>query len=197
MNETAFETTEGIEERRMEIYRMLCGASAGHPNGDGWARMLASRVAGSGQMPLRLGLDGGQFARLVAHHFPGIDPQALLAGPPGVADPLRKQERDELAALMLAHCPDPDEERTWLAQALANGCMGGGHLWHDLGLWSRKDVSALLEGNFPALKAKNDRDMKWKKFLYKQLCLQEGIYICRSPSCEVCEEYKKCFGPEE
>jgi len=51
--------------------------------------------------------------------------------------------------------------------------------------------------NFPVLAAKNDRDMKWKKFLYKQLCQREGIYICRAPSCEVCADYAKCFGPEE
>jgi nitrogen fixation protein NifQ len=38
--------------------------------------------------------------------------------------------------------------------------------------------------------------MKWKKFLYRQLCLEEGIYVCRAPSCEVCKDYDLCFGPE-
>jgi nitrogen fixation protein NifQ len=47
------------------------------------------------------------------------------------------------------------------------------------------------------LKARNDRDMKWKRFFYKQLCNQEGVYTCRSPSCEVCADYVRCFGPEE
>ena len=75
--------------------------------------------------------------------------------------------------------------------------MASDHLWQDLGLWSRQDLSALMADNFPALKAKNDRDMKWKKFLYKQLCNQEGIYTCRSPSCEVCADYQACFGPED
>jgi len=50
--------------------------------------------------------------------------------------------------------------------------------------------------NFPGLSTLNDRDMKWKKFLYKQLCERTGVYVCRSPSCEVCVDYAKCFGRE-
>jgi nitrogen fixation protein NifQ len=75
--------------------------------------------------------------------------------------------------------------------------MANDHLWQDLGLWSRQDLSDLMVRNFPALAAKNDRDMKWKKFLYKQLCLQEGVYLCRAPSCAICCDYIRCFGPEE
>ena len=71
------------------------------------------------------------------------------------------------------------------------------HLWQDLGLWSRKDLGTLMQLNFPQLAARNDKDMKWKKFLYKQLCIAEGIYTCRAPSCEVCADYQHCFGPED
>jgi len=80
---------------------------------------------------------------------------------------------------------------------VATGCMANDHLWQDLGLWSRRDLSELMARNFPTLAAKNDRDMKWKKFLYKQLCEREGVYLCRAPSCAVCCDYAKCFGPEE
>jgi nitrogen fixation protein NifQ len=54
-----------------------------------------------------------------------------------------------------------------------------------------------MERNFPTLAAKNVHNMKWKKFLYKQLCATEGVYVCRSPSCEVCADYDACFGPED
>jgi nitrogen fixation protein NifQ len=54
----------------------------------------------------------------------------------------------------------------------------------------------MLQYNFPELAAKNEKDMKWKKFLYKQLCEAEGLYLCRAPSCDVCIDYSKCFGPE-
>jgi nitrogen fixation protein NifQ len=75
--------------------------------------------------------------------------------------------------------------------------MGMDHLWQDLGVWSRKELSELLQRNFPTLAAKNTQDMKWKKFLYKQLCEQQGIHICRAPSCDVCVDYSKCFGAED
>ena len=42
----------------------------------------------------------------------------------------------------------------------------------------------------------NTGDMKWKKFLYRQFCSREGIYVCPAPSCGVCKDYAKCFGPE-
>jgi nitrogen fixation protein NifQ len=75
--------------------------------------------------------------------------------------------------------------------------MGNDHLWQDLGLWSRDYLGLLMTQSFPALAAKNEHDMKWKKFLYKQLCEQAGINTCRSPSCEYCTDYLNCFGPEE
>lgn len=90
-----------------------------------------------------------------------------------------------------------DETEQWLAEIIAAACLGMDHLWQDMGLWSRKELSDLLQRNFPALAVLNDRDMKWKKFLYKQLCDQQGIYVCRAPSCDVCADYNVCFGPEE
>jgi nitrogen fixation protein NifQ len=50
--------------------------------------------------------------------------------------------------------------------------------------------------NFPKLFDLNTGDMKWKKFLYKRLCEEEGIYVCRSPSCTECKDHDDCFGPE-
>lgn len=84
-----------------------------------------------------------------------------------------------------------------MAEILVAGCLGDDHLWQDLGLWSRQELSGLIAHNFPAIAARNSRDMKWKKFLYKQLCEAEGIYVCRAPSCDVCIDYPKCFGSEE
>ena len=59
------------------------------------------------------------------------------------------------------------------------------HLWQDLGLPARGELTALMRRNFPTLAARNVKDMKWKRFLYKQLCEAEGIYTCRAPSCQV------------
>jgi nitrogen fixation protein NifQ len=175
------------------LYLLLGHASRGRSNDEALARMLVSQAWGRGAMPLRLGLSAEDFATMMDRHFPGVSLKPFINGHD--LDPRRLPEFEELRALFLAH-GDGGEEAQWIATILAAGCMGGDHLWQDLGLWSRRDVSALIRDNFPALAAKNDRDMKWKKFLYKQLCRQEGIYTCRAPSCEVCADYTACFGPE-
>ena len=84
-----------------------------------------------------------------------------------------------------------------MSDIVAAGCLGGDHLWRDLGLQSRSELSQLMLQNFPTLAAANSGDMKWKKFFYKQLCEAGGGYVCRAPSCDQCSAYDDCFGPEE
>jgi nitrogen fixation protein NifQ len=38
--------------------------------------------------------------------------------------------------------------------------------------------------------------MKWKKFLYRTICRDDGFLICTSPSCGECSDYDHCFGEE-
>lgn len=84
-----------------------------------------------------------------------------------------------------------------MAAIVASACAGRDHLWQDLALADRGELSHLMQVNFPALAAANCGDMKWKKFLYRQLCTREGIYVCPAPSCGECADYRRCFGPEE
>jgi nitrogen fixation protein NifQ len=84
-----------------------------------------------------------------------------------------------------------------LAEAVARACMGEDHLWHDLGLPSRTELSGLLHEHFPRLASRNVNNMRWKKFFYKQLCDQVGVKACRAPSCGVCAHFGECFGSEE
>lgn len=179
-----------------DIHTRLMSNSHGLYNDHILACMLASQLTGNGCMPPRLGLSKSDYEILMQLHFPGtVLPLSFMAEP--AMDTQRYPEQDELRSLLLTHRVDPSPEAEWMAQIVVHGCMGGDHLWQDLGLWSRKDLTLLMQKNFAPLAAKNDRDMKWKKFLYKQLCVAEGIYVCRSPSCEVCPDYAGCFGPEE
>ncbi len=159
------------------------------------ARMLASWRFGRGVLPRWMGLPAGEFRRLVRNHFPGFPMRVGTAATRAVA-PERAWERRDLHWLLLTHRAGRRPSELWMADLVAAACMGGDHLWEDLGLWSRDDLTTLMGRNFPALARRNDRDMKWKRFLYKQLCAAEGIYVCRSPSCEVCVDYDVCFGPE-
>lgn len=136
--------------------------------------------------------------------LPDVSPQALLSGPSPV--PLavarlatRGDEIDDLVALLVEHGNPTAGSATALqhmARSVAVACLGDDHLWQDLQLAARSELSALMTHWFPRLAAKNDRDMKWKKFLYKQLCEREELFICKAPSCGQCSDHGLCFGPE-
>lgn len=183
-------------EQVIGLHGRLMAHAAGLTNDDLFAKMLSSQAAGAGMLPIGLGLPLVAFSCLLLRHFPQSGPLFELdsAQWPGEA---RVAEREELIGLMIEHRAGLDDSEAWMAHIVAAACMGGNHLWQDLGLWNRTDLSRLMTENFPSLAAKNVRDMKWKKFLYKQLCQREGVYVCRSPSCEVCVDYANCFGPEE
>ncbi len=120
--------------------------------------------------------------------------------PPAIVS-RRIQRDDEVAdvlALLLEHAaPNAGPELRQVAETVAVACLGDNHLWQDLQFASRAELSALMRQWFPALVEKNHADMKWKKFLYKQLCEREALFVCKSPSCAVCCDYSKCFGPED
>ncbi len=111
----------------------------------------------------------------------------------------RDDEVADLVSLLLAHA-DPAagtaREIARVAFTVALASLGDNHLWQDLQLGSRAELSALMRHWFPALVALNAGDMKWKKFLYRQLCEREQVLICKSPSCAVCSDRPACFGPE-
>jgi nitrogen fixation protein NifQ len=107
----------------------------------------------------------------------------------------RQDEVDEVFSLLLEHAvADPQARDVALQVAVA--CLGDDHLWQDLQLESRAELSSLMGRWFPTLVARNHQGMRWKKFLYKQLCEREQLFICKAPSCAVCVERSVCFGPE-
>ncbi len=146
-----------------------------------------------------LGLDISAFHKLLQSRFPHFTalPQWLEVQEGIVGDGGSLDEFPDLLQLLLGYRAVADEHHRNVAHLVATACMGGDHLWQDLGLPDRKSLSALLTAHFPALAAKNSGDMKWKKFFYKQLCEREGINACRAPSCAACCDYAKCFGAEE
>ncbi|MBU1426251.1 MAG: nitrogen fixation protein NifQ [Gammaproteobacteria bacterium] len=176
------------------LYAELMAHAAGLPNDEIFAQMIVSQIGGVGALPPGLGLGEKEFSELMACHFPGIE--LVIRNVQVVVDP-RALERDDVLGLLLEHRANRNMSEQWMAEIVTAACMANDHLWQDLGLWSRVYLSKLMTQNFPALAAKNTRDMKWKKFLYKQLCEKEGINACRAPSCEVCTDYLKCFGPED
>jgi nitrogen fixation protein NifQ len=147
-------------------------------------------------MPQWLGMGEDSFVAMMARHFPATDAYSLVMVRDQI-DPQRTEELEDLRKLLMENRSGRSDSELWMVEIVIAGCMGSNHLWQDLGLWQRADLSKLMMDNFEPLALRNNKDMKWKKFLYKQLCEAEGIYVCRSPSCEVCVDYDNCFGSEE
>ena len=138
------------------------------------------------------------YIRLLQRHFPRDAWRLMAEATDAPAQPPeRLDEFDDLVTLLLEKRADESDETRWLAHALATACMGDNHLWQDMGLPHRAALSELMLTRFPALAAKNSGDMRWKKFLYKQLCERAEVFICKAPSCAVCVDYDNCFGPED
>lgn len=174
------------------------------PNADWLEQILLSQRHGHSCLPLHLGLDERTHAALIQARFADLARQ--YASAPALAEEcnalraelleLRRDEWQELRDLLLGARRGSEADEVALASIVAAACLGGGHLWHDLGLASREQLRELLEYNFPQLAGRNVNNMRWKKFFYKQLCEQDGGYVCRSPNCEDCPTYHDCFGEE-
>ena len=131
---------------------------------------------------------------------PPLPPVETIAAPWPSRVATRADEVDDVQALLL-DMADPlagsAAQATMVAHTIAVACLGDNHLWQDLQFTSRAQLSALMRHWFPALVARNHADMKWKKFLYKQLCDRAQISVCRAPSCAGCTDHVMCFGPED
>lgn len=173
---------------------MVC--SRGLRADDILARMVATWATGGGALPDWWGLSPVAFHSLLSLHYPGFEPDSL-PNPGRALDDSRQAETIELEQLLLQGSTADEPEAELIAGVVAAACLGSDHLWQDLGVWNRADLSDLLTLYFPRLAARNTTDMKWKKFFYKQLCQAEGIHTCLAPSCEVCIDYQACFGPED
>jgi len=181
---------------REPVYSLLSPALIKSPNEEWLACMVSSWCAGQGVLPDYLGLEPDQFKDLKAAYFQDLTvPEQAVSG--SQLDFSRMLEKEDLVNLLRQYSKPDTLEVEWIIAIIVAGCLGSDHLWQDLGLWTRTQLSAMLHYNFPELAAKNTQDMKWKKFLYKQLCEAEGLYLCRAPSCNVCIDYPKCYGSEE
>lgn len=168
------------------------------------AGVLGAALDRHGQHLLPMpGLDAAATRRLFERWFPSADialglDWLALAGADRVEP--RRDEIDDLVSLLRDHA-DRDagsaEAANAVSHALACASLGDNHLWQDLFLPSRRELSALIGRWFPRLAALNTNDMKWKKFFYRQLCLREELLICKAPSCNVCSDHGVCFGSED
>lgn len=135
-----------------------------------------------------LGLGPAEYARL--NHLTDIDDDLDAPPPDLVAPPIMLIPLLEMLWAFRAN----DEPLTRLvAGTIACACFGSRHLWQDLGLSGRQDVSGLLSRHFPALARGNTQALRWKHYLFLRLGDEQGLQDLRPPHCEQCEDFASCF----
>jgi nitrogen fixation protein NifQ len=154
------------------------------------ASLLAGRSLNQGVLTATLALPDQAFQALWDSYFPGA--HLNLQDGPGE----NIVELEDLLNLLLEYRAGVYQSEVWLAHIVAYSCCGRNHLWQDLGLADRGELSTLMTLAFPSLATLNVGDMKWKKFIYRHYCSREGIYVCPAPSCSACDDHAKCFAPE-
>lgn len=147
-----------------------------------------------------LGLDADGLSSLLAAYFPGISCTDLFTARMPQVDPL-PVHNPQLLAVLLAHVPtDLRQGRlqtsVWLASILASRAALPGHLWVAMGLTERPQLTAAIRRHLPSLAEANSQNMRWKRYLYKQVCDLNGGMMCKAPNCGVCSDYRFCFAEE-
>lgn len=183
-----------------EAYRWLIAGAA--PVTDPFdvhvlASVLAVAVAeggAAGDVCARAGLGRAGLGMLASEVFPGCRAELDRLGAEEPPDP--EVEQASLHALLMAHAVGRSPLEAPLAAMIARRAMEPDHLWQDLGLRDRGELSTLLGRHFAPLARQNRDGMKWKRFFYRKLCEAEGFVLCTAPSCSACDEFETCFGAE-
>ncbi|TWA60793.1 nitrogen fixation protein NifQ [Azospirillum brasilense] len=171
----------------------------GVPDGPALDRLLFTRIIGlaaqqPGGLAAGLGLERDALAELIRRHAAGFAPLLPSLPEDSGVDAI---EEEDLRAFLLDHRAAGTVEEEWLAAIVARRALGPNHLWQDMGFANRRELNAMFRRHFPSLVALNSGDMKWKKFFYRQLCEREGLMLCKSPNCEVCDDFSACFSAED
>ena len=158
------------------------------------ASILAVAAMEDGAMAARAGLTPADLVSLMAQWFP-------VAGGSGVAwftqdNDIDDEEIAMVRDLLLAHRSSEGNLGRWLAAMIARRAMEPNHLWEDLGLRERSELTRLLARHFAPIAARNTKNMRWKRFFYRALCESDGFVMCTTPVCTECRDFDLCFGDE-
>jgi nitrogen fixation protein NifQ len=154
----------------------------------------ASECHAGGSFTSALGLCGSTLRDSIDRYFPGtldkLEAFGLDSEPAINADELCLRE------LLWRFRTVPSRLNSLLSMLVARRATRPNHLWQDLGLMNRGELSRLMQRHFVQLASRNTQDMKWKKFFYRMICREEGFSMCIAPSCSECGDFNGCFGDE-
>ncbi len=158
------------------------------------ASILAVAAMEGGAVAERAGLANNDLIKLIEEQFPVATDVAAAWCAQG-----EKPEDEETAMvrdLLLANRSTENEISRWLSAMVARRAMEPNHLWEDLGLRDREELTRLLDRHFYPIACKNTKNMKWKRFFYRSMCEDDGFVMCSTPVCTQCADFNRCYGDE-
>jgi nitrogen fixation protein NifQ len=156
--------------------------------------IAAEESASERSLAEALGVSGSSLRGAIAEYFPnalhgleafGLDPEVIV-----------EAEEQSLRTLLQRSRSTRGPFSSLMAAIVARRAMQPNHLWQDLGLTNRGELSALMRRHFAPLALRNSQDMKWKKFFYRMICRDDSYRLCAAPTCSECCDFTGCFGDE-
>ncbi|WP_315781765.1 MULTISPECIES: nitrogen fixation protein NifQ [unclassified Bradyrhizobium] len=160
------------------------------------ASILAVSAMEHGALAERAGLSTVELIALLAQLFPAAAIDSTWLPINGAAPAPDDDEIVMVRDLLVAQRSTDGDVSRWLAAMVARRAMEPNHLWEDLGLRERSELSRLLLRHFGPLASRNTRNMRWKRFFYRMLCEDDGFVMCTTPVCTQCNDFALCFGEE-
>jgi nitrogen fixation protein NifQ len=170
-----------------------CDPFDGHVLACVFAAAVAERRAG-GSFTDALGISGSALRSNIERYFPGALTRLEMFNLD--VRPTVNEDEKCLRELLWRFRTSSSPINSLLTVLVARRATRPNHLWQDLGLANRDELSKLMLRHFEALARRNDQDMKWKKFFYRMICRDEGFRMCVAPCCSECGDYDACFGSE-
>lgn len=193
---------DDFAQRAAATYLRLTGqepADADTGNDDNFdkhvlASVLAVAAAENGVVAERVGLAGDDLAGMIERKFPRAANAIAAWCRTGKA--AEAAETEMVHDLLMSHRSTDGETGYWLAAMVARRAMEPNHLWEDLGLRDRSELTRLLTRHFAPIAVRNTNNMRWKRFFYRSVCEDEGLLMCSTPVCSQCGDFEVCFSDE-
>jgi len=166
-----------------------------------FACLLAAASQESHPVTASLGLSDSDVDTIFETFFPESGKEILKRSRSSVQAAI-PEINEEVLTLLLRHVSEPTEESsipisTYLCHILAARASQPGHLWVSMGFFERPELTASIRRHLPSLADANNKNMRWKRYLFREVCNLNGGTMCKAPNCGVCSDYALCFAPEE
>ena len=157
------------------------------------ASILALASTEGGNLAARAGLTEAELGEVFSHCFAA---RTVVSSSDGSTSLVDADEMEIVRALLMENRSSEGNCGHWLASMIARRAMEPNHLWEDLGLRERSELTRLIARHFSPLALRNDKNMRWKRFIYRMMCEDDGFVMCSTPVCSNCADYELCYGAE-